>query len=147
MKKIAILSMATLLVASLVASASAADRVVSVSKSTLASMGFGGASLMSDADGMTVRGKGYFGSNHAPKVTTTASVSGTSTANYHGRSGDSTASNQYAAGSSHTDGGGAGATGNSLSFAGQVSGGASGRGFIVHGTVIISGGTATASSY
>jgi hypothetical protein len=149
MKKIAILSMATVLVAALVASASAADRVVPVSKSTLASMGFGGVSLMSDSDGLAVRGKGFW--SHSPAVTTTAQVSGSSTANFHGWSGDSTSSNQYAAGSSHTDGGAAGATGSSLSFAGKVSGAAvggdGGLAFQIHGTVIFAGGTASASAH
>jgi len=143
MKNVAILCAATVLVASLVASASAADRVVSVPKSTLASMGFGGASVMSDADGLAVRGKGWW----APRVTTTAQVSGSSTANYTGHSGNSTATNQYTAGSSHTDGGAAGATGSSLSFAGQVWGGASNTGFHVSGTLVVSGGTATAGAF
>ena len=147
MKNVAIICAATVIVAGLVASASAADHVVSVRKSTLASMGFGSASLMSDAEGLAVRGKGWHPSAPKVTVTTSASVSGTSTANYHGKSGDSSASNQYTAASNHTDGGAAGATGNSLSFAGQVWGGASNSGFHVSGTVVISGGTATASSF
>ena len=145
MKNVAIICAATVIVAGLVASASAAD--LSVRKSTLANMGFGSASIMSDVDGMAVRGKGYSGHHSAPKVTTTASVSGSSTANYYGHKGDSTATNQYSASSNHTDGGGAGAQGSSLSFAGKISGGASGEGFQVHGTLIISGGHASASAY
>jgi hypothetical protein len=145
MKKFVITCVATALVASLVASASAGDRVVSVSKSTLASMGFGSASVMSDVDGLAVRGKGWHPSS--PTVTTTASVSGSSTANYYGHKGDSTSTNQYSASSNHTDGGGAGATGSSQSYAGQLWGGANNSGFHVGGTLVISGGTATASSY
>jgi hypothetical protein len=140
MKNFAIIC-AALLVAGIATAASAGEHV-SVSKSTLASMGFGSASVMSDADGAAVRGKGYQHSSHS-SVTTSASVSGTSTASFHG----TTSSNQYAASSSHSNSGGASAVGSSLSFAGTISGGANNHGFLVSGTLVVSGGGASASAH
>ena len=75
-----------LLVAGLAASASAAD----VSKSTLDAMGFGNATVMSDIDGMAVRGKG-----------TSAEVWGRGTANFNNSYGSNTSTNGYEAEASH----------------------------------------------
>ena len=93
------------LVAGLVGSAKAAD----VSKSTLAAMGFGKATIMSDADGLAVRGKG-----------TSASVWGGSIANFNVPTGTNSATNGYSASSTHHVGS-AYANGNSNSYAGNVS--------------------------
>ncbi|MGE4134549.1 MAG: hypothetical protein AB7E98_02465 [Pirellulales bacterium] len=88
----------------LVASAKAAD----VSKSTLNDMGFGAATIMSDADGLTVRGKG-----------TSAGVWGASIANYNTYRGDNSALNGYEAAASHHHGSSY-AKGSNLSFAGNI---------------------------
>ncbi len=87
------------------ASASAAD----ISKSTLNAMGFGSASIMSDNDGMAVRGKG-----------TSASVFGASIANYNTWHGQNSATNGYEAGASHHYGSSL-ANGSNLSYAGNLS--------------------------
>jgi len=101
------------LVAGLVGSASAAD----VSKSTLAAMGFGNATIMSDVDGLEIRGKG-----------TSASVWGEGTANYTNRNGSNTSTNGYQAAASHHHGSSE-AYGSNKSFAGNAKGyiGDSGR--------------------
>jgi hypothetical protein len=92
---------AALVVALMVSSASAAD---AVSKSTLASMGLSSMQVMSDNDGLAVRGKG-----------TSASVWGQGTADYLGQ----TSTNGYRASSSHWSGPSS-AGGNNLSVAGTV---------------------------
>ena len=102
MKSLAIAT--ALLVAGLVGSASAAD----VSKSTLQNMGFGNVTVMSDVDGLAIRGKG-----------TSASVWGEGTANYTNHNGSNTSTNGYSAGASHHYGSST-ANGSNLSFAGNV---------------------------
>jgi hypothetical protein len=100
MKSFAIAGAAIMLFA---ATASAAD--LAVSKSTLGSMGLGSMQMLSDDDGLAVRGKGTF-----------ANVWGGSQANWYG--GQSSANN-YEAGASWL-GKSSSAGGNSLSFAGKV---------------------------
>jgi hypothetical protein len=103
------------------ASASAAD----VSKSTLNAMGFGSASIMSDNDGLAVRGKG-----------TSASVFGASIANYNTWRGQNSATNGYEAAASHYHGSSL-AKGSNLSYAGNYTSG--------HGlTVNFAGGKSSA---
>ena len=103
------------------ASASAAD----VSKSTLNAMGFGGASVMSDNDGLAVRGKG-----------TSASVWGGSIANYNSWRGENSSTNGYEAAAGHHRGSSL-AKGSNLSYAGNYSTG--------HGlTVNFAGGKSSA---
>ena len=58
MKNLGILCAALVLVAGMVASASAAERTASVSNSALASMGMGSMQVMTDHDGLAIRGKG-----------------------------------------------------------------------------------------
>ena len=60
MKNFCIVCAATVLAATLVASASAGEHAVS--KSTLNSMGFSSVQVMSDVDGLAVRGKGTYAS-------------------------------------------------------------------------------------
>jgi hypothetical protein len=84
------------------ATASAAD--LAVSKSTLGSMGLGGMQVLSDDDGLAVRGKGTF-----------ASVWGGSQAKF----GNQFSENYYEAGAQWL-GKGSSAGGKSLSFAGEV---------------------------
>jgi hypothetical protein len=91
------------LVAGLVGTAKAAD----VSKATLGEMGFANATVMSDVDGLAVRGKG-----------TSASVFGASIANYNTWKGDNSATNGYEASASHRHGSSL-AKGSNLSFAGN----------------------------
>ena len=93
------------LVAGLVGTAKAGD----VSKSTLDAMGFGNATVMSDADGMEIRGKG-----------TSASVWGGSIANYNSYKGNSSSANGYDAAAHHYYGSSK-AKGSNLSFAGNYS--------------------------
>jgi len=93
------------LVAGLVGTAHAAD----VSKSTLDAMGFGNATIMSDADGMEIRGKG-----------TSASVWGGSIANYNSYKGNNSSVNGYEAASRNRHGSSY-AKGSNLSFAGNYS--------------------------
>jgi hypothetical protein len=138
MKSFAILC-AALLVAGIAASATAGEHV---SKSTLASMGFGSVQVMSDADGDAVRGKGWFG----PSYGTSASVSGSSTANYWGHSGNATASNQYSASSKHKFGP-ASAQGESNSFAGTEYTKSFGNHTVTTTFYIVSGGGASASAH
>ena len=83
MKKFTIACAALVVVASMAASASAAD---AVSKSTLSSMGFSSMQQISDTDGLAIRGKG-----------TSASVWGESTVAYRGQN----AVNGYEAAASH----------------------------------------------
>jgi hypothetical protein len=129
MKNVAIICAAMVIFAGIAATASAGERAVP--KSTLASMGFASAHQMSDTDGLAVRGKG-----------TSASVMGTSTANYSGRSGDATSTNAYMASADHHSSASS-ANGSSLSFAGNVSGSL----HHVHFNVIFAGGNATASAH
>jgi hypothetical protein len=93
------------LVAGLVGTTNAGD----VSKSTLDAMGFDNATIMSDADGMEIRGKG-----------TSASVWGGSIANYNSYKGNSSSVNGYDA-SAHHYYGSSKAKGSNLSFAGNYS--------------------------
>lgn len=112
------------LAAGLIGSAKAGE----VSKSTMGAMGFGGATIMSDHDGMAIRGKG-----------TSASVWGTSSANFNSRDGDSSATNGYqAAANNHRSS--SKAEGSSNSYAGNVS--SLGHHFSV--TKNIAGGSASA---
>jgi hypothetical protein len=92
------------LVLGLVGTVSAAD----VSKSTLAEMGFVNATVMSDVDGLEIRGKG-----------TSASVFGASIANFNNQYGQNSATNGYEAASQHYRGS-ALAKGENKSFAGNV---------------------------
>ena len=103
-----------------VASASAAE----VSKSTLNTMGFGNVSVMSDIDGLAIRGKG-----------TSASVWGEGTANYTNRNGSNTSTNGYQAAASHHKGSST-ANGTNISYAGNLSG--------HHLSVNFAGGASTA---
>jgi hypothetical protein len=129
MKNVSIICAALVIFAGIAATASAGERAVP--KSTLTSMGFAGAHQLSDTDGLAVRGKG-----------TSASVIGTSTANYSGRSGDATSTNAYTAAADHHSSASS-ANGASLSFAGDA------RGSVHHVNfnVIIAGGNATAHAH
>lgn len=129
MKSFLIFGAATLLVAGVAASLSAGEVVGAVPATTLSSMGFGGVQLMSDADGLAVRGKGTY-----------ANVWGNSSATYYGRNGTSSAYNEYGAGANHKYGGSS-AGGGSDTFAGV----AVTRGRHSASFQIISGGSA--SSY
>ena len=102
MKSLAIVC--AVLAAGLVNTAKAED----VSKAALNAMGFGNATIMTDAEGLTVRGKG-----------TSASVWGQSRAFFRDYYGSSSASNGYNAGASHHYGSSY-AKGASDSFAGRV---------------------------
>ena len=88
-----------------VASAKAGE----VSKSTLDAMGFGTATVMTDAEGMEVRGKG-----------TSASVWGGSIANYNSWKGQNSSTNGYEAAGTHYHGSSF-AKGEDLSYAGNLS--------------------------
>jgi hypothetical protein len=101
MKTLAFVFAAVMLLA---ATASAGE--LAVSKSTLNHMGLGGMQTMSDTDGSAVRGKG-----------TSASVLGFSTAAWPP---GAFSANGYTASSSKVGPVPSGASGNSLSFAGQV---------------------------
>ena len=131
MKNVAINRAALMILAGIAATASAGEHAVSVPKSTLASMGFVSAHQLSDTDGLAIRGKG-----------TSASVMGTSTANFDGRHGDATATNAYMASADHHRSASS-ANGSSLSFAGNVSGSL----HHVHFNVIIAGGNASTSAH
>jgi hypothetical protein len=112
----------------LVASASAAERV---SKSTLSSMGLGSMQLMSDNDGLAIRGKG-----------TSASVWGEGTANYKGQ----TSTNGYAASSSHHHSSSS-AVGANISVAGTVKINANSNGLSVHANLGVAGGASFAAAH
>jgi hypothetical protein len=99
MKSFAMASVVLLLFA---ATASAGD--LAVSQSALGSMGLGGMQVLSDDEGLAVRGKGTF-----------AGVWGGSQASFHGQFSE----NHYEAGAQWI-GKGSSAGGNSLSFAGKV---------------------------
>jgi hypothetical protein len=131
MQNVAIVCAALVIFAGIAATASAAERAVSVPKSTLASMGFASAHQLSDADGLAVRGKG-----------TSAGVVGTSYANFVGRHGDATSTNADIALADHHRSASS-VSGSSLSFAGNVSGSV----HHVHLNVIFAGGNATASAH
>jgi hypothetical protein len=131
MKNVTIICAAMVIFAGIAATASAAERVVSVPKATLASMGFASAHQLSDTDGLAVRGKG-----------TSAAVMGTSTANYSGRSGDATSTNSYMASADHRHDSSS-ANGGSLSFAGNAHGSVNHVSF----NVIFAGGGATAHAH
>ncbi len=98
------LMIASALLIGLVGSASADE----VSKSTLAQMGFCSATVMSDVDGLEIRGKG-----------TSASVWGSGIANYNTWSGQNGSTNGYEAASSHYHSSSL-AKGANESFAGKV---------------------------
>ena len=87
MKKYSMILAAVVLVAAMAGTAAAADHVA---KSTLSSMGFGSASIMSDTDGLAVRGKGTY-----------AYAWGQSTANYSNRNGSNTSYNGYDVGATN----------------------------------------------
>ncbi len=124
MKKYAIACAALVVVASMAVSAKAAD---AVSKSTLSSMGFSSIQLISDNDGLAVRGKG-----------TSASVWGESTANYKGQ----TSTNGYQAASSHKHGSSS-AGGYNLSVAGTVKVKYNGNGLSVRANLGVAGGASS----
>jgi len=126
MKKLAL---ALVLVAGMVATASAADRAVS--KSTLSSMGLSSMQVMSDNDGLAVRGKGTY-----------AQVWGGSSANFLGQQ----SVNNYSAGAKHHHGSST-AAGGSVSFAGVVGGIGTGNGFVIGGIGGVSGGGAFATAH
>jgi hypothetical protein len=126
------LAIACAVLVAAVSSAKAAD----VSKGTLEAMGFGSAKIMSDNDGLAIRGKGTY-----------AGVWGTSSAAYGDHTGASSASNSYKAGAHHKYGS-ALAKGDSDSFAGRVNEvtktfGPFSKTF-THSTMVISGGSAFA---
>ena len=128
MKNFGIVCGALVVIVSMVASASAADHV---SKSTLSSMGLGSMQLISDSDGLAIRGMG-----------TSASVWGSSTANYYG---GQTSSNGYDAAASHRHGGSS-AEGKNLSFAGKVSIKYNHHGLSVRANLGVAGGFSSASA-
>lgn len=114
MKNAMIVFAAVALVVGLTASVSAGEPAGAVPATTLSSMGFGGVEIMSDADGLAIRGKGTY-----------AYVWGNSSASYHGRNGQAWAYNEYGAGVSHRHGSST-AVGGSFSFAGNYGSGGGG---------------------
>lgn len=129
MKKYAIACAALVVVASMAVSAKAAD---AVSKSTLSSMGFGSMQLISDTDGLAIRGKG-----------TIASVWGEGTASYRGQ----TSTNGYSATASWANAP-AHAKGKNLSVAGKVVVNYDQvLGLSVHAKVGVAGGFSSASAH
>ena len=128
MKNFGIACVALLVVASLIGSASAAD---SVSKSTLSSMGLGSMQLMSDSDGLAVRGMG-----------TSASVWGESNVAYRGQ----TAVNGYAADASHHHSASS-AEGKNLSFGGTTKIHYNSNGLSVRANLGVAGGFSSASAH
>jgi len=122
-----VLSVATVVLSAMAASASAGE----VSKSTLSSMGFANMQQMSDTDGLAVRGKG-----------TNASVWGNGTANYLGQ----TSNNGYTAAASHHHGS-SNANGGNFSYGGVIHGFANNNGFFVSGIVGVAGGGSFASAH
>jgi hypothetical protein len=128
MKKYAIACAALVVVASMAVSAKAAD---AVSKSTLSSMGFSSMQVISDTDGLAIRGKG-----------TSASVWGESTANWRGQ----TSTNGYQAASSHRKGSSA-AAGANLSVAGTVKVKYNSNGLSVKANLGVAGGFSAAKAW
>jgi len=128
MKKYAIACAALVVVASMAVSAKAAD---AVSNSTLSSMGFSSMQVISDTDGLAIRGKG-----------TSASVWGESTANWRGQ----TSTNGYQAASSHKYGP-SGAKGSNLSVAGTVKVKYNSNGLSVKANIGVAGGFSKASAW
>ncbi len=122
MKNLCILCAAIVLVASMSAVVSAGE--LSVPKSTLNSMGFSSVSVMSDNDGLAVRGKG-----------TSASVWGQSTAVF----GPNTSTNGYSASASHYFGSST-AVGHNNSFAGITNT----FGHFTSSTIVSAGGSSSA---
>jgi hypothetical protein len=116
------------LVAGLVGSASASE----VSKSTLTSMGFANATIMSDVDGLAVRGKG-----------SSASVWGVGTANFNNDNGSNTSTNGYLAAAEHRKGSSK-AEGSNLSYAGNATGSIGRHGLRVNFNVNLAGGKSSA---
>jgi hypothetical protein len=116
------------LVAGLVGSASANE----VSKSTLGAMGFGNATIMSDVDGLAVRGKG-----------TSAAVWGEGTANYTNHNGSNTSTNGYDAAASHRKSSSL-AKGSNLSYAGNAKGSISDHGTYIRFNANFAGGKSSA---
>jgi hypothetical protein len=136
MKNVALACAALVVLAGMVASASAAERTVS--KSTLSSMGLGSMQLMSDNDGLAIRGKGQMGGGSG----TSASVWGEGTANYRGQ----TSTNGYQA-SSHHSSGPSSAVGGNISVAGTVKVYVNNNGFSVHANLGVAGGASFASAH
>ena len=132
MKNFGMICGALVICASLVASASASDRVASVSKSTLGTMGLGGMQQLADNDGLAIRGKG-----------TSASVWGEGTANFLGQK----SVNGYTADASHHSSSSSAAGGN-LSFAGvaHISTGHHGS-LNVNAVLGVAGGTSFATAH
>lgn len=120
------------------ATASAAD--LAVSNSTLGNMGLGSMQVMSDTDGLAVRGKGV-----------SVAVWGSSQASWFGGQAQAHSDNSYQAGASWLGPIGAHANGSSLSFAGQVgvTFWADPTGFMLQVQVgaAIAGGSASASAH
>jgi hypothetical protein len=67
MKNLTVICSAIVICAGIAANASAAERAVSVPKSTLASMGFASAHQLSDSDGLAVRGKGTSNADYSAR--------------------------------------------------------------------------------
>ena len=120
------------------ATASAAD--LAVSNSTLGNMGLGSMQVMSDTDGLAVRGKGV-----------SAAVWGGSDATWWGFQAQAHSQNNYQAGAEWHGPIGAHANGDSLSFAGEVAVlfWADPTGFALNVQVgaAIAGGSASASAH
>ena len=129
MKKFTIACAALVVFASMVASASAADRAVS--KATLTSMGLGSMQQLSDNDGLAIRGKG-----------TSASVWGEGTA----RIGNQTSTNGYQASSSRHHGPSS-AGGQNISYAAKLRFTVTDSSYTVSGKVGIAGGSSSAYAH
>lgn len=131
--------------------ATAAAGELAVSDSTLGNMGLGSMQLMSDHDGLAIRGKGTF----ANVAGTSKAVFGNSSSGWGSwgtptNGATATSQNSYEAGAQWL-GKDSGAVGQSLSFAGQVEVlyGADPTGFAlqVHAVGGIAGGGASASAH
>lgn len=135
MKNVAIVSVVLMLFA---ATASAAD--LAVSNSTLGNMGLGSMQVMSDTDGLAVRGKGV-----------STAVWGGSQADWFGGQAQAHSDNNYQAASSWLGPVGSHSDGSSLSFAAeiQVLFMADPTGFALQVAVgaAIAGGSATANAF
>lgn len=117
-----VFSAAIVLLAGLVATASAGERGATISKSNLSGFGFASMTQMSDNDGLAVRGMG-----------TKASAWGSGSATYNSPNGTATSSNGYRA-SSQNKRGDSLAAGANVSLAGEAWSGRHGKtNFIVIG--------------
>jgi hypothetical protein len=138
-------SMFALAVLSLVSQARAAEGLPS--SSALSAMGLSGMQIMSDAEGMSVRGMGYSGNPHSVKPSSLAFGASYAKVGDHGASAGSV--NGYLATGPHAAGG------SNLSFAGKVNVKAHVYGPIdslhvgakVHATVVFAGGASSAYSH